>query len=324
MLRARSCSSASSRDCRSACWPSASSSSTARAGSSTSPSAASARWRRRCWPSPSSTTTGTTGSGFALALVTGAAFAAVMELTVITRLFTAPRVIVLVATIGIAQLADLFRISLPDLGAELGARFPLPFTGEWTVVGVRVSSAELIVLVAVPLIAFGLSHDAGPHSTRQDGAGVCGQRRQGTSVGNQPEDRLDLRVDAGRSVGRALHDDARRHEGSARRPRDDRARDADPRPGRCPDRVDGVVPESARRRRRDRCHRGPRPVQLSRAGRPHRGAALRRHCGRGVVRHPTRPRHQPRVVLLRAARSPGARGTAQPCGGSATSRRSSP
>ena len=95
--------------------------------------------------------------GLALALATGAAFAAVMELTVITRLFTAPRVIVLVATIGIAQLADLFRISLPDLGAELGARFPLPFTGQWTVVGVRISSAELIVLVAVPLIALGLA-----------------------------------------------------------------------------------------------------------------------------------------------------------------------
>ncbi|MGA0066408.1 MAG: ABC transporter permease subunit [Candidatus Nanopelagicales bacterium] len=95
--------------------------------------------------------------GLALALATGAAFAAVMELTVITRLFTAPRVIVLVATIGIAQLAELLRISLPDLGAELGARFPLPFTGEWTVAGVRVSSAELIVLVAVPLIAFGLA-----------------------------------------------------------------------------------------------------------------------------------------------------------------------
>ena len=94
---------------------------------------------------------------FALAMVTGAAFAAVMELTVITRLFTAPRVILLVATIGIAQLADLFRIALPDLGVQLGARYPLPFSGEWTVAGVRISSAELIVLVAVPLIALGLS-----------------------------------------------------------------------------------------------------------------------------------------------------------------------
>ena len=94
---------------------------------------------------------------FALALVTGAAFAGLMELTVITRLFTAPRVILLVATIGIAQLADLFRTALPDLGIQLGARYPLPFSGEWTIGGVRISSAELIVLVAVPLITIGLS-----------------------------------------------------------------------------------------------------------------------------------------------------------------------
>ena len=93
----------------------------------------------------------------AAALVTGAAFAAVMELTVITRLFTAPRVILLVATIGIAQLADLFRVALPDLGIQIGAQYPLPFTGEWTVAGVRITSAELIVIVLVPLITIGLS-----------------------------------------------------------------------------------------------------------------------------------------------------------------------
>ena len=93
----------------------------------------------------------------AAALATGIAFAAFVELTVITRLFTAPRVILLVATIGIAQLADLFRNALPDLGIQLGARYPLPFNGEWTVAGVRVTSAEIIVLIAVPAIATGVS-----------------------------------------------------------------------------------------------------------------------------------------------------------------------
>ena len=93
----------------------------------------------------------------AAALATGVAFAALVELTVITRLFTAPRVILLVATIGIAQLADLFRNALPDLGIQLGARYPLPFNGEWTVAGVRITSAEIIVLIAVPLIATGVS-----------------------------------------------------------------------------------------------------------------------------------------------------------------------
>ena len=51
------------------------------------------------------------------ALITGTAFAALIELTVITRLFTAPRVILLVATIGIAQLADLgVCLSIDDFG----------------------------------------------------------------------------------------------------------------------------------------------------------------------------------------------------------------
>jgi len=91
------------------------------------------------------------------ALLTGAAFAAAVEITVVTRLFTAPRVILLVATIGIAQLADLFRVALPDLGLQLGARYPLPFDGSWTVGGVEISGAELIVLIVVPVITIGLS-----------------------------------------------------------------------------------------------------------------------------------------------------------------------
>jgi ABC-type branched-subunit amino acid transport system ATPase component/ABC-type branched-subunit amino acid transport system permease subunit len=80
-----------------------------------------------------------------------------MEMTVVTRLFKAPRVILLVATIGIAQLARLLQTSLPDLDATLGGSFPVPFSGEWEIVGVRVTSAELIVLLAVPVITLGLT-----------------------------------------------------------------------------------------------------------------------------------------------------------------------
>ena len=93
----------------------------------------------------------------AAALLTGTAFAAVMELTVVTRLFKAPRVILLVATIGIAQLAELLQTALPNLESQLGDRFPLPFDGEWNVLDIRISSAEVIVLIAVPLITLALS-----------------------------------------------------------------------------------------------------------------------------------------------------------------------
>lgn len=95
--------------------------------------------------------------GLGAALLTGTAFAAVMEITVVTRLFKAPRVILLVATIGIAQLAKLFQTSLPNLDSQLGDRFPLPFEQDWTVWDIRVTSAEVIVLVAVPLLTVGLS-----------------------------------------------------------------------------------------------------------------------------------------------------------------------
>src|SRR5688500_16725086 len=54
------------------------------------------------------------GVALALALALGTAAGAVVELTVIRRLFHAPRVIVLVATIGVAQLALAISTTLPD------------------------------------------------------------------------------------------------------------------------------------------------------------------------------------------------------------------
>jgi ABC-type branched-subunit amino acid transport system ATPase component/ABC-type branched-subunit amino acid transport system permease subunit len=93
----------------------------------------------------------------ALAVVVGAGFAAAMELSVITRLFNAPRVIVLVATIGIAQLAQLLQTALPEIEGTLADRFPVPVDDEWEVAGVAVTGAELLVLIAVPLITLGLT-----------------------------------------------------------------------------------------------------------------------------------------------------------------------
>ena len=95
--------------------------------------------------------------GLAAAIAAGAAFAAAVELTVVTRLFDSPRVILLVATIGIAQLAELGQTALPNIESELGDRFPVPVDDTWEVWGIRVTSAEVIVLVAVPLLTIGLS-----------------------------------------------------------------------------------------------------------------------------------------------------------------------
>ena len=53
----------------------------------------------------------------------------VIELTVVRRLFNSPRLVLLIATVGVAQLLLFLRISLPNIDA--GGAFPLPFTGQW-------------------------------------------------------------------------------------------------------------------------------------------------------------------------------------------------
>jgi ABC-type branched-subunit amino acid transport system ATPase component/ABC-type branched-subunit amino acid transport system permease subunit len=88
----------------------------------------------------------------------GAAFAAACELTVITRLFRAPRVILLVATIGIAQVAQAAQVSLPHIDdANLNNPYPTAISGTWTIAGIRVTGPTLQVLIAVPLIALALT-----------------------------------------------------------------------------------------------------------------------------------------------------------------------
>src|SRR5690348_4309778 len=60
----------------------------------------------------------------AVALVVGTLYGGLLELTIIRRLFDAPRVIVLVATIGIAQLSLAILTAYPNIDSAT-ARFPL-------------------------------------------------------------------------------------------------------------------------------------------------------------------------------------------------------
>ncbi|MGH9029867.1 MAG: ABC transporter permease subunit, partial [Acidimicrobiales bacterium] len=92
------------------------------------------------------------------ALAIGALSGTVVELAVIRRLFRAPRVIVLVATIGVAELAQAVSQSLPNYRTGmLNTTFPTPFNGQWNLgAGVTMSSAQLLALIAVPITTFGL------------------------------------------------------------------------------------------------------------------------------------------------------------------------
>ena len=80
-----------------------------------------------------------------------------MELIVIRRLFFAPRVIVLVATIGIAELALAIVTAYPEIDRPRRA-VPGRHRHAWNdVAGVRVTGAQLAVLVVVPLVAIALA-----------------------------------------------------------------------------------------------------------------------------------------------------------------------
>ena len=86
-----------------------------------------------------------------LSLLAGAAFAALIELVVVRRLFHAPRVVVLVATIGVAQLAQAIVLSYPDI-TDIRRRYPAPITASRRLGDIVVSPASLLVLLTVPAV----------------------------------------------------------------------------------------------------------------------------------------------------------------------------
>jgi ABC-type branched-subunit amino acid transport system ATPase component/ABC-type branched-subunit amino acid transport system permease subunit len=91
------------------------------------------------------------------AVLAGTLAGTVVELTVIRRLFRAPRVIVLVATIGVAELARAVTLTLPDYRTgQLQTAFPSPITSQWQLGSVTVLGSQLLALIVVPVIAAGL------------------------------------------------------------------------------------------------------------------------------------------------------------------------
>jgi len=93
-----------------------------------------------------------------VALLVGTILGAIIERAVVRRLFNSPRVIVLVATIGVAQLMQAVMLAYPDLDTQRGARYPTAISSIWEdVAGLRITGAKLTILIAVPLIAFTLA-----------------------------------------------------------------------------------------------------------------------------------------------------------------------
>ena len=92
------------------------------------------------------------------AMLVGTLVGALVERAVIRRLFNSPRVIVLVATIGIAQLMQAVMTAYPDFETTRGVRFPVAIPTTWDdVFGLRITGAKLVILITVPLITIALA-----------------------------------------------------------------------------------------------------------------------------------------------------------------------
>ncbi len=88
-------------------------------------------------------------------VVVGGLLGAGIELVVVRRLFHSPRVVLFVATIGLAQLLLFFQFVLPKF--DTYASFPTAFSFTWEFEGLFIRSEHLLVLIVVPLLAIVLT-----------------------------------------------------------------------------------------------------------------------------------------------------------------------
>ncbi|NUU24087.1 MAG: ATP-binding cassette domain-containing protein [Streptomycetaceae bacterium] len=89
-----------------------------------------------------------------ISLAAGTVFGAIIDMVVVRRLFHAPRVIVLVATIGVAQLALTIVTAFPEMDDYTDDTYPVPWTGSWSPTNdLSITGAQLSVLVTVPVAA---------------------------------------------------------------------------------------------------------------------------------------------------------------------------
>ena len=88
---------------------------------------------------------------FALALAACAAIGMAIELIVIRRLFASPRLVVLIATIGVGQIVLFAKFNLPNVVTP--GPIPAPFKATWTPTDhIRLQARELVVLAVIPVL----------------------------------------------------------------------------------------------------------------------------------------------------------------------------
>ena len=82
-------------------------------------------------------------------IVVGAAVGALIELVVVRRLVSTPRVVLLVATLGVAQLLLVAQIALPDVSTP-GAPYPQPIDRVLAFGGITLDGAAFLTLGMIP------------------------------------------------------------------------------------------------------------------------------------------------------------------------------
>ncbi|NDH76107.1 MAG: branched-chain amino acid ABC transporter permease, partial [Actinobacteria bacterium] len=86
--------------------------------------------------------------------------ATLFALPVIWRLFDRPRVMLLVATVGLSQLMLGANLALPDVDTDAAQiRFPAAIGRSWDdIVGLTPTGPQVQILIAVPAVALALAH----------------------------------------------------------------------------------------------------------------------------------------------------------------------
>ena len=87
---------------------------------------------------------------FPLAIASGALVGGLTELLVVRRLFKQPRLLLFVATVGVAQVILLVQLQFPVIEEPIG--YPTPIEDRFNIGDLVVRGDQLLVLVAVPVI----------------------------------------------------------------------------------------------------------------------------------------------------------------------------
>ena len=92
-----------------------------------------------------------------IALGAGVLLGVAAEL-ILRRLFTQPRLLLFVATLGITQIIQLLQLRLPIPEEEaVGVSYPVLLGGKWEILGVTITGPMVTVLIAVPVLMLGLT-----------------------------------------------------------------------------------------------------------------------------------------------------------------------